>query len=637
MSFLTPAFLLLGLLAIPIILLYMLRLRRREVLVSSTLLWQKLMRDREANAPWQKLRRNLLLFLQLLILGALVFALARPFIPIPALASGNTVVLLDASASMQASDVEPTRFDAAKAEVSQIINDLSGSSQMTLIKVGQSASVITPATNDKQALRTALATAEADPSGADWQAAFALASGAVQGSRDNGRILIISDGGLPGDLPPLPAEAIYVPIGASDANLAISALATRPTESGIQLFASVTNHGASEQEALLSLTLDDTLFDSRRLTIPANSNVNATWDLPEGTQTIHAQLGNQTSDTLALDDSAWAVHEGGVSNRVLLVTEGNRFLEQVYGVLPGVEAFKAPPDNDLILDENGNPQFDMYVFDSVTLPQPLPAADLLIINPPAGTDNELLTVSGVFSDTTAVRLADSPLLQFVDWREVNIREAKEIVAPWADALVQAEGGSLLLTGERSGHRIAILPFSLNDSDLPLQIAFPILMANITSWLNPGRAFDAPTGLQPGDPVSIVPGAGTTAVFVTKPDSTNWQTEVGEEPVFFTETDQLGLYSVTLRDATGDRPAGSFAVNLFNPAESAVEPAESIAIGQVTVETEPEGDIGQREFWPWLLSIALIILLLEWWVHFRGTRRPKLNFRERLNGSRSNTG
>lgn len=142
MSFLTPAFLLLGLLAIPIILLYMLRLRRREVLVSSTLLWQKLMRDREANAPWQKLRRNLLLFLQLLILGALVFALARPFIPIPALASGNTVVLLDASASMQASDVEPTRFDAAKAEVSQIINDLSGSSQMTLIKVGQSASVI---------------------------------------------------------------------------------------------------------------------------------------------------------------------------------------------------------------------------------------------------------------------------------------------------------------------------------------------------------------------------------------------------------------------------------------------------------------------------------------------------------------
>ena len=636
MSFLTPAFLLLGLLAIPIILLYMLRLRRRELLVSSTLLWQKLMRDREANAPWQKLRRNLLLFLQLLILAALVFALARPFIPIPSLASGNTVVLLDASASMQANDDEPTRFAAAKAETNQIINDLSGNSQMTLIKVGQNATVLTPATNDKRALRQALANAQADPAGADWQAAFALASGAVQGSTDNGRILIISDGGLPSDLPPLPTEAIYVPIGNSDTNLDISALATRPTENGIQLFASVTNHSNSEQQTLLSLTLDNTLFDSRRVTISANSTANATWDLPDGTQTIQAQLSEQSNDHLPLDDTAWAVHEGGVSNRVLLVTEGNRFLEQVYGVLPGVEAFKAPPDNDLITDEAGNPQFDLYVFDGVPLPDPLPATDMLIINPPINTDTDLLTVRGIFSDTTAVRLADSPLLQFVDWREVNIREAKEIIAPWADPLVQAEAGALLLTGEQNGHRIAILPFSLNDSDLPLQIAFPILMANITSWLNPGRAFDAPTGLQPGDPVSIVAGAGTTAVLVNKPDGTIWQMEVSEAPVFFTETDQPGLYSVTLRDANGDRPAGSFAVNLFNPAESTIAPAVSISIGQTTVETETEADIGQREFWPWLLIIALIILLIEWWVHFRGTRRPKFNFLERVNGSRPDT-
>lgn len=613
----------------------MLRLRRREVLVSSTLLWQKLLRDREANAPWQKLRRNLLLFLQLLILLALVFALARPFIPIPALASGNTVVLLDASASMQANDVEPTRFEAAKAEANQIINDLSGRSQMTLIKVGQNATVLTPATNDKRTLREAVQSAQVDPSAADWQAAFALASGAVQGSKDNGRILIISDGGLPDELPPLPAEAIYVPIGESGENLAISALATRPIEVGIQLFASVTNHGDTQQEALISLTLDDTLFDSRRVTIPPNSNINATWELPEGTQTIQAQLSNQSNDHLPLDDTAWAVHEGGVSNRVLLVTEGNRFLEQVYGVLPGVEAFKTPPDTDLIFDAEGNPQFDLYVFDGVPLPDPLPAADMFIIDPVASAENDLFSVTSVFSDTTAVRVADSPLLQFVDWRQVNIREAKEVLAPWAQPLVQAEDAPLLLTGEQNGHRIAILPFSLNDSDLPLQIAFPILMANITGWLNPGRAFDAPTGLQPGDPVSIVASAGATAVLVTKPDGSLWQTEVGEEPVFFTETDQLGLYNVTLRDAGGDRPAGNFAVNLFNAAESAVAPAETVVIGQTAVETESEADIGQREFWPWLLAIAFIILLIEWWVHYRGTRRPKFNFLERVNGRRPN--
>src|SRR5213080_3550123 len=104
MSFLTPLALALGVLAGPIILLYMLRLRRREVQVSSTLLWQQILQDRTANAPWQRLRRNLLLLLQLLLLLLLVLTLARPFVFQDTIASGNLVVVLDGSASMQATD-----------------------------------------------------------------------------------------------------------------------------------------------------------------------------------------------------------------------------------------------------------------------------------------------------------------------------------------------------------------------------------------------------------------------------------------------------------------------------------------------------------------------------------------------------
>ena len=92
MQFLTPLAFLLASLAIPIILLYMLKLRRKQIQVSSTLLWVQLLRDQQANAPWQKLRRNLLLILQLLILAALVVALARPAIQVPAVASGSVVV-----------------------------------------------------------------------------------------------------------------------------------------------------------------------------------------------------------------------------------------------------------------------------------------------------------------------------------------------------------------------------------------------------------------------------------------------------------------------------------------------------------------------------------------------------------------
>src|SRR5512133_119191 len=136
MSLLAPGLLLLGLLAGPILLLYMLKLRRRDTLVSSNLLWEQILRDRQANTPWQRLKRNLLLLLQLLILAALVLALARPAVAVPSLTSGSTVIVLDGSASMNATDAAPTRFDAARAKVRGLIEGLPANTPVTLILAG---------------------------------------------------------------------------------------------------------------------------------------------------------------------------------------------------------------------------------------------------------------------------------------------------------------------------------------------------------------------------------------------------------------------------------------------------------------------------------------------------------------------
>jgi hypothetical protein len=338
-------------------------------------------------------------------------------------------------------------------------------------------------------------------------------------------------------------------------------------------------------------------------------------------------------DAFILDDVAWTTHESGQDNRTLIVTEGNRFLETVLGVLPGLEVFRASPEQDLTAAD-AEP-YDLYVFDGVQLPDPLPASDMLIINPQPGP-NDLssdagvpIGVSGFFSNTNVVRVADSPLLQFVDWSNVHVRQAQEVDAAWAQPLVTAEGGPLLLTGEREGHRIAILTFSLQESDLPLQIAFPVLMANIMGWLSPGRVLDTATGLRPGDPVAITPGAGTTAVTVLKPDNSEWTEEVGTEALLFAETGQLGLYEVSVRDAGGDRPAGSFAVNLFDSSESAIQPAEVVRFGQTTLEVVTEEDVGQRELWPWLATLAFIVLLGEWWAYHRGLRLPQLPDRQTI--------
>ncbi|MBN2361820.1 MAG: VWA domain-containing protein, partial [Deltaproteobacteria bacterium] len=266
-QFLTPAALALLALAIPILLLWMLKLRRRDVTVASTLLWSRLVRDREANAPWQRLRRNLLLWLQLATLIALALALARPFRTVPAVAGGAVVVVLDASASMQATDVAPSRFAVAQRAATDLVSGLGGDGLMTVIAAGAQPQVLAAATNDRAALRTAIDTARPEAGTADWEAALALAAGATSGAAES-TIVVISDGNLSADVPPVPGEVRYIPIGdpTGTPNLALTALALR----GGELFLSVAHTGPAGGPAavpLLAVYVDGTLHESRWLQI----------------------------------------------------------------------------------------------------------------------------------------------------------------------------------------------------------------------------------------------------------------------------------------------------------------------------------------------------------------------------------
>ena len=103
--------------SIPVVIVFYLLKRKRVVkLVSSTLLWQKFLAETQASAPFQKLRKNWLLILQIILLTLAVLALARPYFATKAKPAQLRVVILDASASMQATDETPSRFEKARAE-----------------------------------------------------------------------------------------------------------------------------------------------------------------------------------------------------------------------------------------------------------------------------------------------------------------------------------------------------------------------------------------------------------------------------------------------------------------------------------------------------------------------------------------
>lgn len=610
MQFLTPAGLALLALAIPILLLYMLKLRRKPVQVSSTLLWERLLRDQQANTPWQKLRRSLLLFLQLLILAALVLAFARPALPTPVVASGTVIVLLDASASMNATDVSPSRFEAARRSVGTLINSLPGGSRMTLITVSGQPQTLIAAESDKALLRSALASARPAQSGADWQSAFALASAAARNAPEVTTV-IVSDGGLPAEgLPALPGEARYVPIGASDDNLGISALALR----GGQLFAEVTNYSAAPRSVLLSIAeivaQDNILRYARQLDIPPGESRSVTLEnIPAGGKIYQARMsnpqGDSAPDAFPLDDTAFTINHDTAARRVLLVSKGNLYLEQLLASLPGIQPFRS------LTGEIPPAPFDLYLFDGAYPSQALPGS-LLLVNPPP---NPLFALGSPFQPVE-MRVREHPLTRYVDWSNVHILQASSIPLPnWADLLIEAEGRPLVFAGETGGRRLAVLTFDLRQSDLPLQVAYPILFSNLINYLVPPAAFDASQALRPGDSLTLVPPPGVERIVVAAPSGNLYTLFPSAASLTFTNTDETGYYAVNFlfKDATR---AEYFAVNLFDPSESNIRPRATLRIGQATLAPAAAEQTGLRELWPWLIALALMVLVMEWMVYHR---------------------
>ena len=628
MNLLAPAFLGLAALALPIILLYMLKLRRQPVQISSTMLWQILLRDRQANTPWQRLKRNLLLFLQLLILAALVIALARPFTPIPTVASGSIVVVLDGSASMQATDVSPSRFEAARVATEDIISGLSSNAQMTLILASAQPQTLISKESDKNTLREALSQAVVSQTETDWSSTLALAAGANSGA-STATTIIVSDGGLPAEgLPPLPGEVRYIPIGDSGENLAISALALRSTTQGADLLASISNYGASQQNALVSFYRNGELFDAQRINVAPGETISVVQSrLADEPAIYEARLSaadESWGDQLDSDNQAFATYTPGGEGRTLLVSKGNFFLEQVLTSLPDVQPFRLVVEGEDVVLPNGS--FDLYVFDGI-LPDELPDSNLLLVNPP---DNDLFNVFGESSEISSITVSDNPLNRFVDFNAVNILKAHQIETPdWADVLVSAQDGPLVFAGETGGRRVAVVGFDLRDSDLPLQITFPILFGNLAGYLSPGLPFDVAAGLQPGDSLNIRPFGNSRTVQVTRPSREISEMDFGLDGVVYADTQEPGIYTVRAGEEVH-----TFAVNLFSTQESVLTPQAQIQVGRSEISASTETALGELELWPWLAGIAVLILLFEWWV-YQGRQVDPQVWRRRLGLGKAN--
>ncbi len=601
MRFLNPAGFVGLLLVAPIVLLYMLRLHRQTAPVPSLLLWEAVLADRHANRPWQKLRRNWLLVLQLLILVALILGIARPALPAPMAFHGQTIVLLDTSASMRAyiADSDETRFVAAQRELRRLAAALAPGDRVSLIAVGPTPDLLLQS-GDAAAFRRALEAAAPVDGPANWRAAAALASGLATG--ENVNTLLVTDAAIDETLPALPGAIHLITVPQSAANAGIVAFALRRAGEGLTAFVRVYNDGPATSRAL-TLTIDGVLLERRPVDLPAQGAASVTFTgVPALTW---AEVRLEGADALAVDDRAWIAPSIVADARVLLVTAGNRFLAQALRALPNL-ALAQSADSNLV--EDAPDDYAVIVVDG-PVTTTLPDANLWLIAPGVGA---LCGEPGaVVTPTLGVRGQWShPVLQYVEWSDVHVARARFYTVPAdADVLLETSAGPLLWIVERPGQRIACTAFDLHDSDLPLRLAFPILTANVVGWLMPQLSTEPVLPLPSGlawEPA--VPAAATSATLVT-PDGRRFPLALDAPRA---AESAAGLYRIEAQTPTG-MVIRYTALSLLSESESNLRPRD-VKIG-ARVLPKAEAAPGWRDLSRWFIAAALALVLIEaalWW-------------------------
>jgi hypothetical protein len=644
--------------SIPLLMvLYFLKLRRREMPVSSTFLWKKSVQDLQVNAPFQRLRKNLLLFLQLLVLLALILALSRPVSNYTPAAGKLCVILIDRSASMSAADMPggKTRLDEAKRQAEELVDGLQRNGQATVIAFDDQPEIMQTFTGDSQALKNAIERIEPTDRSTRLAMAFQLAQAQAayipENNRSNVRpeVWLYSDGrAIDSKDLQLDGDLKYQEIGTDGAkNIGVVALDARrdydqPVQ--VQVFARLANFGPKPVHADVRLLVDgidrsiaDVSLAPQRWgdakwvaahpgekddSFVAKDSVEFKIDMPAA-GTIKVEQLNKQDDMLAADDSATVIVPPPKALSVLLVSPAhdNPYLEKAFASMGLKDAQEMSADD---YEDKQPKNFDVIIFDRV-YPNWLPDAGNYIYFGCAPTNTKLKVekdgeVYQTISDCSVLDWdRSSPILRHLALGTLYAGTMLKLDLPSeAKTLIDGLKGPMVVLDREGRSTNLVVAFDLLQSNWPLKLSFPIFVHNALQYLALGSEMNVRPSYAPGS----TPRVPRTEVDKLGPDVKSIRVEgpsgSREVPIpasgdfVLPAMNQVGVYKTI-------PPLPEFeqmAVNLLDENESNLLPADAPP-GNLGVAVAGTAGKSRLELWWWLVACgALPLLMIEWWVYTR---------------------
>lgn len=639
---------------------YIIKMRRRRFEVPFSALWKRVLEQKDANALWKQLKRLISLLLILVILAIVLFAALDPTIGAVDRKARSVVVLFDASASMKAMDGNEagteSRLDAAKRRTKELVDSMGGGDVAMIMKVDGQATPMSRFSSDGPMLNKIIDGIQASDTPADLTRALGAAADALR-DRPNPLVVVVSDGAFPEaqlglvqwEAPKAQATADknlaavdlskidvrYLSVGRRSDNVGIVAFNVRryiANKAAYEVYIEVQNFGQEPAHRQLALYNGDTAVDIKKIDIAPGQRIKQIYPKLPGSadNKLRASLrpveGPGGSDSFSLDDSAFALLPARKKQKVLLVTEDNLYLEGAVLVYDNIDAIKYTP-----AEYDAKPSIadgmDVVIFDEHTPSVLPPAPTSLLYFHPTGP-NSPFELRGELSNPRITEVDEGhPVMRWVTMSDIYMDKTGTFApdARKGESTIAYSVRASVIAAKRDGRRkILAFGFSLpapgreSATDLPLRVAFPMMLVNTLDWFA-GDQTDLlttyPTGARERIPLDGVVGA--TEAEVKGPDGTITKTPIIDGLATFYGS-RVGYYDVTAKDAKGAPIAQiELAANLASPMESDIGPSTELSLGGKKLEAPEAFAITRsKKLWIYLILFAMALIVMEWVTYHR---------------------
>ena len=614
MHFTNPAALLvLGFIPI-LILIHSLKPKPKKTMVTNLFLWRQASNERRGGAKIRRLVKNLPLYLQILTVALAALSLSKPVWLSPPRVQGNAVLILDTSASMKAGTVSGTRFDQARAEALKLIDHLPKAGKMLIIEAGTKPAVKSHFSGDKKQLTRIVEGIKPHDVSGRMDKAITLALSFVD-PNTNDQVFLITDGsGFDFEkYARIHPKVRRILVHGGTKNVGITRFQFRPeidSADHYEVMLALKNYNPHpvlcpirltlKRETIVKKTVGLKAMEKKVLIFPYTGPVSGR---------AHAIL--EIQDDFPVDNDAFAVLNESRDIWILLVTRGNYYLEKLLQAYPN---FMVNSIKEIIPSswEDQTMRHDIVILDRISPPSTVKGNFLLI---------DVLSPSIPISSTGQIRAPvvldwdrENPLLANLDIGDLSIESAIQIKADdTLPPIIESRETGLMYAYKEDGLRAVYLGFDLTRSDLPLRVAFPVMMSNIFEWLQPRALLFSSSQTRTGQPFPISLGPKTER-FSVAPPSGKWEEYPAKpNPFNYEKTFDVGIYTV----AEGEKWR-HFAVNLTDESESDIRVLNLYPQdGGVPQQSGPEPVKEETSLWVVFLSAAAAALILEWYFWLKG--------------------